>query len=214
MGLIHLIAGQQTFAKIVTGQIQSLKHQTSNMTDRLRCKPVTRPNWACICNAVDSCIWLAHFYRLLSPMLLSSDVAITHKLQRDASFDSSVAVKEYLYAKLTGFEHEVFAVLFLNAQRCLIDYPEMFRGTISSASVYPRELVKEAPRVNTATVIVSHGHPSGNPEQSTADQSMIQQIRAALKLKAVLCDYLISRIWCDEFCVQLAHGTELGVVGC
>ena len=108
--------------------------------------------------------------------------AIEYKLQRGASFSSPATVKEYLGAKLAGFEHEVFAVLFLDAQLNLIEYAEMFRGTISSASVHPREVVKEALRVNAAAVILSHNHPSGNPEPSAADQSMTQQLRAALKL--------------------------------
>ena len=82
--------------------------------------------------------------------------AIEHKMQRGASFTSPAAVKEYLCAKLAGYEHEVFAVLFLDSQHRLIEYTEMFRGTIDSASVYPRELVKEALRLNAAAVIVTH----------------------------------------------------------
>ncbi len=82
--------------------------------------------------------------------------AIEQKMRRGASFSSPAAVKEYLRAKLAGFEHEVFAVLFLDTQHRLIEYAEMFRGTIDSASVYPRELVKEALRLNAAAVIVTH----------------------------------------------------------
>ena len=108
--------------------------------------------------------------------------AIEHKMQRGASFSSPVAVKEYLSAKLAGFEHEVFAVLFLDTQHRLIEYSELFRGTIDSASVYPRELVKEALRLNAAAVIVSHNHPSGNPEPSGADKVLTQRLREALAL--------------------------------
>ena len=108
--------------------------------------------------------------------------AIEHKMQRGASFSSPAAVKEYLRAKLAGFEHEVFAVLFLDTQHRLIEYAEMFRGTIDSASVYPRELVKEALRLNAAAVIVSHNHPSGNSEPSAADKAMTSQLRQALAL--------------------------------
>ncbi|PKG10961.1 DNA repair protein RadC, partial [Pseudomonas aeruginosa] len=82
--------------------------------------------------------------------------AIEHKMQRGASFSSPSEVKEYLRAKLAGFEHEVFAVLFLDSQHRLIEYAEMFHGTIDSASVYPREVVKEALRLNAAAVIVGH----------------------------------------------------------
>src|SRR3546814_17586469 len=58
--------------------------------------------------------------------------AIERKMQRDTSFTSPAAVKEYLRAKLAGFEHEVFAVLFMDTQHRLIEYAEMFRGTIRS----------------------------------------------------------------------------------
>ena len=87
-----------------------------------------------------------------------------------------VAVRKYLSAKLADFEHEVFAVLFLDTQHRLIEYSELFRGTIDSASVYPRELVKEALRLNAAAVIVSHNHPSG------ADKVLTQRLREALAL--------------------------------
>ena len=108
--------------------------------------------------------------------------AIEHKMQRGASFSSPVAVKEYLRAKLAGFEHEVFAVLFLDTHHCLIEYAEMFRGTIDSASVYPREVVKQALRLNAAAVIVSHNHPSGNSEPSAADKAMTSLLRQSLAL--------------------------------
>ena len=108
--------------------------------------------------------------------------AIEHKMQRGAAFNSPTAVKDYLRAKLASFEHEVFAVLFLDTQHCLIEYAEMFRGTIDAASVYPREVVKEALRLNAAAVIVSHNHPSGNPEPSAADRVLTQRLKEALAL--------------------------------
>ncbi|HGM6158442.1 TPA: DNA repair protein RadC [Pseudomonas aeruginosa] len=108
--------------------------------------------------------------------------AIEQKMQRSAEFTSPVLVKEYLRTKLAGFEHEVFAVLFLDTRHRLIEYAEMFRGTIDSASVYPREVVKEALRLNAAAVIVSHNHPSGNPEPSGADRALTQQLTQALAL--------------------------------
>jgi DNA repair protein RadC len=64
----------------------------------------------------------------------------------------------------------------------LIEYAEMFRGTIDGASVYPRELVKEALRHNAAAVIISHNHPSGNPEPSQADKVLTQRLNEALRL--------------------------------
>jgi DNA repair protein RadC len=103
-------------------------------------------------------------------------------MQRGDEFTSPAAVKDYLRAKLAGFEHEVFAVLFLDTQDRLIEYAEMFRGTIDSASVNPRELVKEALRLNAAAVIVSHNHPSGNSEPSGADKALTQRLKESLVL--------------------------------
>ena len=115
-------------------------------------------------------------------ILEAARLVIDQKMQRGTSFTSPAAVKEYLFAKLSGFEHEVFAVLFMDTQHRLIEYAEMFRGTIDGASVYPRERVKEALRLNAAAVIVSHNHPSGNPEPSGADRALTQRLKEALGL--------------------------------
>lgn len=118
--------------------------------------------------------------------------AIEMKMQRGAEFTSPALVKEYLRNKLAGFEHEVFAVLFLDTRHRLIEYREMFHGTIDSASVYPREVVKEALRLNAAAVILSHNHPSGNPEPSSADKTLTQRLKEALALVEVrLLDHII-----------------------
>jgi DNA repair protein RadC len=111
--------------------------------------------------------------------------AIELKMQRGAKFTSPALVKEYLRNKLAGFEHEVFAVLFLDTRHRLIEYREMFHGTIDSASVYPREVVKEALRLNAAAVILSHNHPSGSPEPSSADRVLTQRLKEALGLVEV-----------------------------
>ena len=97
-------------------------------------------------------------------------------------FTSPALVKDYLRTKLATFGHEVFAALFLDSQHRLIEYVELFRGTIDGASVYPRELVKEALRHNAAAVIISHNHPSGNPEPSQADKVLTQRLNEALRL--------------------------------
>jgi DNA repair protein RadC len=104
------------------------------------------------------------------------------KTQRGEAFTSPELVKEYLITKLAGFEHEVFAALFLDAKHQLIQYVEMFRGSIDSASVYPREVVKEALHHNAAAVIFAHNHPSGNPEPSQADKTLTQRLKEALML--------------------------------
>lgn len=108
--------------------------------------------------------------------------AIELKMQRGAEFNSPALVKEFLRNKLAGFEHEVFAVLFLDTRHRLIKYAEMFRGTIDNASVYPREVVKEALRLNAAAAIVAHNHPSGDPEPGVADREITQKLKGALEL--------------------------------
>lgn len=107
------------------------------------------------------------------------------KTQRGEAFTSPGLVKEYLITKLAGFEHEFFAALFLDAKHQLIQYVEMFRGSIDSASVYPREVVKEALHCNAAAVIFAHNHPSGNPEPSQANKTLIQRLKEALTLVEV-----------------------------
>jgi len=111
--------------------------------------------------------------------------AIDQKYQRGALFDAPDVVKTYLTTKLVGFEHEVFAALFLDSKHRLLEYVELFRGTIDQASVYPREVVKEALRVNAAAVIFSHNHPSGNPEPSQADKVLTRRLKEALELVEV-----------------------------
>ncbi|MEG6991847.1 DNA repair protein RadC, partial [Pseudomonas aeruginosa] len=110
---------------------------------------------------------------------------IDQKMQRGTEFSSPAVVKEYLRTKLAGFEHEVFAVLFLDTRHRLIEYVEMFRGSIDSAEVHPREVVKEALQHNAAAVIFAHNHPSGNPEPSAADRALTQRLKEALALVEV-----------------------------
>ena len=110
---------------------------------------------------------------------------IDQKMQRGTEFSSPAVVKEYLRTKLAGFEHEVFAVLFLDTRHRLIEYVEMFRGTIDGAEVHPREVVKAALQYNAAAVIFAHNHPSGNPEPSAADRALTQRLKEALTLVEV-----------------------------
>ena len=108
--------------------------------------------------------------------------AIEHKMQRGASFSSPVAVKEYLRAKLAGFEHEVFAVLFLDAQNRLLALEELFRGTLTQTSVYPREVVLRALHHQAAAVVLAHNHPSGSVQPSRADEALTQTLKTTLAL--------------------------------
>lgn len=88
----------------------------------------------------------------------------------------------YAGARIGALDHEVFAVFFLDSQRRLIKFSEMFRGTLNQASVYPREVVKEALRCNACAVILAHNHPSGLTEPSAADRNLTRQLASALML--------------------------------
>lgn len=89
---------------------------------------------------------------------------------------------EYLQILLQDYEHEVFSAVFLDSQHRVISFEELFRGTIDSASVYPREVVKRALAHNAAAVILVHNHPSGDPEPSDTDRRITQQLMHALGL--------------------------------
>ncbi|NYT79524.1 DNA repair protein RadC [Alcaligenaceae bacterium] len=106
--------------------------------------------------------------------------------------DKPQTVKAYLRAKLGGLGHEVFAVLFLDNRLKVIRYMEMSHGTLTQTSVYPREVVKAALRLNAAAAIIAHNHPSGTPEASSADIAMTAHLKHALGLVDVrLLDHVI-----------------------
>lgn len=112
---------------------------------------------------------------------------------RGAQLMSSPAVvKDFLRVRLAALPHEVFAVVHLDAQNRVIDYAEMFRGTVTQTSVYPREVVREAMQRNSAAVLLVHNHPSGTTQPSRADEVLTQTIESALALVDVrVLDHLI-----------------------
>lgn len=118
-------------------------------------------------------------------ILLAARQVVDQKMQRGANFNSPVDVKAYLRAKLAGLDREVFAVLFLDNRHLLIEYVEMFRGSIDGATVHPREAIKEASRLNAAAVIFAHPHPSGSPIPSQADKTITCRLKEALALVEV-----------------------------
>ncbi|MES2979778.1 MAG: DNA repair protein RadC [Pseudomonadota bacterium] len=101
--------------------------------------------------------------------------------QRDV-FTSPDAVKHFLQLHIARLPHEVFAVMFLDAQNRLIEMEVMFRGTLTQTSVYPREIVKRALDHDAAAVIFSHNHPSGTTEPSKADEALTVTLKQALAL--------------------------------
>lgn len=113
-------------------------------------------------------------------------------LKRVAVFAQPSAVTDYLKVHFAGREYESFVVLYLDAQNCLIEVEELFRGTLTQTSVYPREVVKSALRFNAAAVMFAHNHPSGSVTPSRADEHLTQTLKAALSLVDVrVLDHLV-----------------------
>lgn len=105
------------------------------------------------------------------------------KLSGDEEEITSVKqANRYLKARLAHLEHEVFAIAFLNTRHVIIGFEIMFRGTIDSASIYPREVVKEALRYNCSAVLLAHNHPSGDVEPSGSDIKLTSRLKHALEL--------------------------------
>jgi len=111
--------------------------------------------------------------------------ALKEDVRRRQLLDSPPKVREYLRLLIGGLPHEVFTALFLDAQNRLIDDEELFRGTLTQTSVYPREVVKRALARNAAAVIFAHNHPSGLAEPSRADELLTRTLREALALVEV-----------------------------
>ena len=108
---------------------------------------------------------------------------------------SPSAVRDYLRMRLQALPHEVFVVLFLDAQNRVLTSEEMFRGTLTQTSVYPREVAVRALHHHAASVIVAHNHPSGNCDPSAADKQLTAQLQQALQLLEirVLDHFIVAR---------------------
>lgn len=122
-------------------------------------------------------------------------------LRTEPVFSNPQAVKDFLQMQLGHRPHEVFGVLFLDAQHRLIAFEELFRGTLSQTSVYPREVVKQALAHNAGAVILTHNHPSGLLEPSRADELLTQTLKSSLQLVdvRVLDHIVVGRSACLSF---------------
>ncbi|UAX42231.1 DNA repair protein RadC [Pasteurella canis] len=107
---------------------------------------------------------------------------LLEELELTHAFGNSENVRFYLQTVLENKEREIFLVLFLDNQHRLIKQEEMFLGTINTASVYPREIIKSALYCNAAALILAHNHPSGNAEPSMSDKRITQRIQSAAEL--------------------------------
>jgi DNA repair protein RadC len=118
--------------------------------------------------------------------------ALSQRLKEREAFHTPDAVKQYLQLQLAHKNHEVFAVLFLDNQNRMLAMEELFRGTLSQTSVYPREVVLRALHHQAAAVVLSHNHPSGSVQPSRADEHLTQTLKASLALVDVrVLDHII-----------------------
>ncbi|KPZ59903.1 hypothetical protein AN391_00842 [Pseudoalteromonas sp. P1-13-1a] len=142
-------------------------------------------------------------YVQLQAVLELSQRYMQERCQRDAVFNSPNAVYEYLTLQMRGLQQEVFMVLYLDSQNRLVKDEILFYGTINSASVYPREVLKAALKNNAAAIILAHNHPSGIAEPSQADKLITQKLQQALQLVDInVLDHIIVG---GETCVSFAQ---------
>ena len=146
-------------------------------------------------------------YAQLQAVLELSQRHLLESLQRSDSLTSPDATKHYFQAKMRDYPHEVFSCIYLDNRNRIIQYEELFYGTLAGASVYPREVVKKALSQNAAAIIFAHNHPSGIAEPSQADKQITEQLRKALGMVEIrVLDHIIVG---DGYCVSF---TERGLL--
>ena len=121
-------------------------------------------------------------YSQLQAVMEMARRALEEKLKSGDAMSSPKSVRDYLRLSLQGKKHEVFVAIFLDAQNRTIATEELFKGTLTQTSVYPREVVKRALYHNSAAIIFAHNHPSGVAEPSQADEILTQSLKQALAL--------------------------------
>lgn len=136
-------------------------------------------------------------------ILLMANSIARRRLSKGVALTSPTATRLYIQTLVQTKEHEVFGVIFMDNQNKVIVAEELFRGTIDSASVYPREVVKRTLELNSAALIFYHNHPSGEPEPSRNDRSLTERLIAALRLVDVrVLDHIVA---CSEGTVSFAE---------
>ena len=136
--------------------------------------------------------------------------AVAYVVEHRDALSSPQKARALVHSQLARLESEVFLVVFLDSQNCVVGCEKMFQGTIDSCAVHPREVVKKALALNAAAVIVAHNHPSGSPEPSAADRNITKKLKDALALIDMrLLDHLIVGHGRKENITSLA---EMGLV--
>ncbi|MEL0170016.1 MAG: DNA repair protein RadC, partial [Pseudomonadaceae bacterium] len=126
------------------------------------------------------------------PLLNRAESILRARFTRANYLTSPALVRDYLRISMGPEEREIFGVILLDSQHGVLRFERLFYGTIDSASVYPREIVKLALLTNAAAVVLAHNHPSGNPEPSQADIALTLRVKNALHTVDIrLLDHLV-----------------------
>lgn len=125
-------------------------------------------------------------------ILSAAETLLQAKLERQGSISNPQDAGDFLRMRLGALRHEEFHVLWLDNRHRILDCQKLFTGTVDGASVHPREVVRAALAINASAVVLAHNHPSGNPEPSTADRAITQELIAALRVIDVrVLDHLV-----------------------
>lgn len=125
-------------------------------------------------------------------ILAAAETLLRAKLERQGRISNPEDAGAFLRMRLGALLHEEFHILWLDQQHRILDCQRLFTGTIDGASVHPREVVRAALAINASAVVLAHNHPSGNPEPSTADRAITQELIGALRLVGVrVLDHLV-----------------------
>lgn len=134
--------------------------------------------------------------------IIKAALGVTQKAVRSGPILSNPsAIAQFLMVRMSHLDHEIFAIVYLTTKLRFIAFEELFRGTIDSAMVYPREVVKGALAHNAAAVILAHNHPSGDPEPSQADELITRRLKQVFNLidMRVLDHVVVGHDFCTSF---------------
>lgn len=137
----------------------------------------------------------------------AATIADERFIRDSGTLSSPSAVRGYLRDRMRPLQHEEFMVIFLDNHHKVIDARAMFRGTIDSASVYPREVAREVLTRGAAAVIIAHNHPSGNPTPSNADRTITERLTEALAL--IDCRVLDHLIVADQEVISMVETGDM-----
>lgn len=125
-------------------------------------------------------------------LLTMANRLVSRRFAKGRKISKPADVLSFLKCKLAHLEHEVFSIIFLDTKHNILAFKEMFRGTIHSTSIYPREIIKEALKYNAQAIILVHNHPSGCSEPSSADINVTHKIKNILaELDIDVLDHII-----------------------